>query len=446
MPAFGESLSARPSQVTYAAGFPRPQAWVTRWTRGAIAPTLLNVQRSALSIVLRFMPWLLAALVSGGCATSTAPGAVGVTRSQLMIVPSAAVAARAAEGYARISGEASQAGRLNADATLTARVRGVGQQLIAVAGSFRPDAAGWAWEINVIQSAELNAFCMPGGKIAVYSGLVERLQLTDAEIAAVMGHEISHALREHSREKISQQTLSQAVVTAIANTGNRNAGAHGALAALGSKLFLQLPFSREMELEADVMGLELMARAGFDPAEAKNVWVKMQRASSSRSVEFFNTHPDNERRIAALAEAEGKVRGLYVAGRAGRGGSQVGTGSAMAVVTESREPVATAAAMPAPAPVTALAAPPATAPALVAPSAGVATARPQPQVAESRPVQGKDGYQVERLARNSACGTDASARLTDSGAGYEVYEIECAGNERRTYRCEFGNCARVAGR
>ena len=260
----------------------------------------------ALSILLRVAPWLVAALVLSGCATSTAPGAVGVTRPQLMIVPSAAVPARAAEGYARFSAEASQAGRLNTDAALTARVRGVGRQLIAVAGSFRPDAAGWPWEINVIQSTELNAFCMPGGKIAVHSGLVERLQLTDAEIAAVMGHEISHALREHSREKLSQQTLSQAVVSAIANTGSRNAGAHGALAALGSKLFLQLPFSREMELEADVMGLELMARAGFNPAEAKNVWVKMQQASASRSVEFFNTHPDNERRIAELAEAEGK--------------------------------------------------------------------------------------------------------------------------------------------
>jgi Zn-dependent protease with chaperone function len=403
-----------------------------------------SVQRSALSIVLRFMPWLLAAVVSGGCATSTAPGAVGVTRSQWMIEPSAAVAARAAEGYARISGEASQAGRLNTDAALTTRVRGVGQQLIAVAGSFRPDAAGWAWEINVIQSAELNAFCMPGGKIAVYSGLVERLQLTEAEIAAVMGHEISHALREHSREKISQQTLSRAVVTAIANTGNRNAGAHGALAALGSKLFLQLPFSREMELEADV-GLELMARAGFDPAEAKNVWVKMQRASSSRSVEFFNTHPDSERRIAALAEAEGKVRGLYAAGRAGRGESQGNSGGAVVEVTEPHAPVAPdAVAMPAP--VNALAAPAATARVQAAPSGEAATSRPQPLVAESRPVQGKDGYQVERLARNSACGTTASARLTDSGAGYEVYEIECAGNEWRTYRCEFGNCGRVVGR
>jgi predicted Zn-dependent protease len=260
-----------------------------------------------LCILRRLAPWLAAALLLGGCATSTAPGAVGVTRPQLMIVPSAAVAARAAEGYARMSVEASQAGRLNTDAALTARVRGVAQQLIAVAGSFRPDAAGWPWEINVIQSAELNAFCMPGGKIAVHSGLGERLQLIDAEIAAVMGHEISHALREHSREKTSQQTLSQAVVTAIANTGSRNAGAHGALAALGSKLFLQLPFSPEMELEADVMGLELMARAGFDPAEAKNVWVKMQQASTSRSVELFNIHPNNERRIAVLAE--GKTRG-----------------------------------------------------------------------------------------------------------------------------------------
>jgi Zn-dependent protease with chaperone function len=416
--------------------------------------TLCHVDSKALSILRRLAPWAAAAMVLGGCATSTAPGAVGVTRPQLMIVPSAAVAARAAEGYARMSVEASQAGRLNTDAALTARVRGVGQQLIAVAGSFRPDVAGWPWEINVIQSAELNAFCMPGGKIAVYSGLVERLKLTDAEIAAVMGHEISHALREHSREKISQQTLSEAVVTAIANTGNRNAGAHGALAALGSKLFLQLPFSREMELEADVMGLELMARAGFDPAEAKNVWVKMQQASSSRSVEFFNTHPDNERRISALAEAEGKVRGLYAAGR---GGTQVAGDRAVApavapvavvptptaVVTPNALAAATATASPGSVNALVGASVPGRGP--ESSSAGVATPRPGAGAAGARPLQGKDGYQVERLARHSACRTEASARLTEAGAGYEVYEIECDGKERRIYRCEFGNCVRVGG-
>jgi hypothetical protein len=277
----------------------------------------------------------------------------------------------------------SQAGRLNTDVARTARVRGVAQQLIAVAGSFRPDAAGWPWEINVIQSAELNAFCMPGGKIAMHSGLVERLQLTDAEIAAVMGHEISHALREHSREKISQQTLSQVVVTAIANTGNRNAGAHGALAALGSKLFLQLPFSREMELEADVMGLELMARAGFDPAEAKNVWVKMQQASTSRSVEFFNTHPDNERRIAALAEAEGKVRGLFAAGRRASGGTPIRRSSAAAATAQRRRVGVTST-------VSSLA----RVSALATPSAAAATARSLALGNESRPVQGKDGTRL----------------------------------------------------
>jgi Zn-dependent protease with chaperone function len=158
-----------------------------------------------LCILRRLAPWLAAAMVLGGCATSTAPGAVGVTRPQVMIVSSAAVAARASEGYARIPVEASQAGRLNTDAALTARVRGVGQQLIAVAGSFRPDAAGWPWEITSSSPAELNAFCTPGGKIAVHSGLVECLQLIDPEIAAVMGREISHALREHSCEKLTPE-------------------------------------------------------------------------------------------------------------------------------------------------------------------------------------------------------------------------------------------------
>jgi hypothetical protein len=114
------------------------------------------------------------------------------------------------------------------------------------------------------------------------------------------------------------------------------------------------------------------------------------------------------------------------------------------VVTEPRVPVTPAAAMPAPA--SALAAPPAPGHGQAMPSAGAAPARPQVVAVDPRPVQGKDGYQVERLARHSACGTEASARLVDTGAGYEVYEIECAGNERRTYRCEFGNCVRVQGR
>lgn len=259
-----------------------------------------------------------ATVLAAGCATSTAPGVVGIGRQQLLIVPSQQLNQQAALAYGKLSSNASQAGKLNNDSAMATRVRAIGRRLIAQVGVYRPDAAAWAWEINVFDSDQMNAFCAPGGKIGVFSGLIEKLNLTDAELAAVMGHEISHALREHSREQASQRSLSNAVVSGIANSGARSAGTAGLLTGVGAQFLLHLPFSRQMELEADVMGLELMARAGYDPRAAPEVWRKMQRMARGGQVEFLSTHPNDDTRIARLEQAMPKVVPLYE--RAARAG------------------------------------------------------------------------------------------------------------------------------
>ena len=255
---------------------------------------------------------MLAVALLSGCASTTLPGQIGASRSQLLIVPAARLDAMASEAYAKQTSAARNAGRLNNDDAMTTRVKVIAGRLIDQVGVYRPDARDWNWQVNVIDSNELNAYCMPGGRIAVYSGLIRRLDLNDAEIAGVVGHEIAHALREHSREKASQQVLGNAVVQSIANSGSRNASSAAMLADLGAKLFLHLPFSRDMELEADSMGLELAARAGFDPVAAMGIWRKMQRAEGAGSTpEFLRTHPTHDRRIAESEVIARKVSSLY---------------------------------------------------------------------------------------------------------------------------------------
>jgi predicted Zn-dependent protease len=275
-------------------------------------PDLFNAR------LVRAAAGLGAAALLAACATSTAPGVVGIQRQQLLLIPAESVNAEAAQGFRQLSSAAGSKGQLNTDPVLTRRVRDIGFRLIKEVPVFRPDAAQWAWEINVFDSDQVNAFCAPGGKIGVYTGLVRKLQLSNDELAAVMGHEIAHALREHSREQVSQQAVSGAVVQGVAATAGNNAGAAGALAAVGAQFFLHLPFSRDMELEADVMGLELMARAGYDPRQAPQVWRKMQRLSGGQEpVQFFSTHPSSSTRIAALEANVPKVMPLYEA-RAGQ--------------------------------------------------------------------------------------------------------------------------------
>ena len=257
---------------------------------------------------------LLAALLTlAGCQTvqTTGGGAVGVERQQRMSISSAQINAAAEQSYAQTMREAQGKGVLNRDPNAVNRVRAVASRLIPATAAFRSDAPGWRWEVNVISSPEINAWCMPGGKIAVYTGLMDGLQLNDAELAAVMGHEIAHALREHGREKASQQAAQNAVIgVGAAVLGVGQGGAE--LANMAAQVTYGLPNSREFEREADRMGVELAARAGYDPRAAISLWQKMAQAAGGRGgPAFLSTHPQAADRITDLQKYAAQVMPIY---------------------------------------------------------------------------------------------------------------------------------------
>jgi predicted Zn-dependent protease len=178
------------------------------------------------------------------------------------------------------------------------------------AGKWNARAANWKWEINLLRSKEINAFCMPGGKIAFYSGILETLKLSDDEVAIVMGHEMSHALREHSRARLAQQAatniganlLSQ--VFGLSGTGNAILGASANL--------LGLRFSRDDETEADAVGLDLAARAGYDPRAGITLWQKMQATHAGGTApEWLSSHPADGNRVAEIERRLPEVMPLY---------------------------------------------------------------------------------------------------------------------------------------
>ncbi len=247
-----------------------------------------------------------------GCATvqTTQPGAVRIERKQTMLVSEESVEQGAAKAYATELNEAQGSGKLNSDPALTARVRRVSERLIPVTAVFRADAPNWKWEVNTLATSEMNAYAMPGGKIMVYSGLVEKLQLSDAELAAVLGHEISQALREHTRERVSRAYAQQIALLGLAAVTGVNGNALDLADAVASVTF-QLPHSREQEAEADVMGLELMARAAYDPHAAVTLWKKMMAADKDAPMQFLSTHPSSANRVTELERHIPQVEPLY---------------------------------------------------------------------------------------------------------------------------------------
>lgn len=253
-------------------------------------------------------------LLIAGCESvqTTSGGAVGVGRAQYMMVSAAQMNAAAEQSYAQTMQEARNKNLLNRNPAQVNRVRAVAGRLIPATAAFRSDAPGWRWEVNVISSQEVNAWCMPGGKIAVYTGLMDNLQLTDAELAAVMGHEIAHALREHGREKASQQAAQNAVIgvgAALLGVGEGGAG----LANIAAQVTYGLPNSREFEREADRVGVELAARAGYDPNAAITLWQKMAQATVGGGPAFLSTHPAAADRIQDLQKYAAQVMPLYQA-------------------------------------------------------------------------------------------------------------------------------------
>jgi predicted Zn-dependent protease len=261
---------------------------------------------------------LLLAGALAGCQTvqTTQSGAVGVDRTQTMMLSAGEVNRAAEQAYQQTLQQAARKGALNRNAGQVARVRAIASRLIPATGAFRSDAPGWRWQVNVISSNELNAWCMPGGKIAVYTGLMDRLRLSDEELAAVMGHEIAHALREHGRERASQQAAQGAVVgIGAALLGLGDVGA--SLAGIVADVTIGLPYSREFEREADRIGVELAARAGYDPRAAVSLWQKMAQASGGGPPQFLSTHPAPQNRIQDLQGYAGRVMPLYESARGG---------------------------------------------------------------------------------------------------------------------------------
>lgn len=193
------------------------------------------------------------------------------------------------------------------------RLRFIAERIIPFSYEWNDRARQWKWEVNLLGSPQLNAFCMPGGKIAFYYGILEKLKLDDDEVAAIMGHEVAHALREHARERVGKSTATNVVVelgSALLGLGNLGRYAAG----LGGQL-LNLRFSREDETEADLVGIELSARSGYDPAAAVRLWEKMMTASKGAPPQWLSTHPTNTARIRDIQANLPKVEGLYARAR-----------------------------------------------------------------------------------------------------------------------------------
>jgi Zn-dependent protease with chaperone function len=226
------------------------------------------------------------------------------------LVPAAEIEAQAAQGYHQMLAQARAAHRLaTPDNVQLRRLVMISQRLRPFAGMWNERAVGWQWEVNLIRSTQVNAFCMPGGKIAFYWGILSKLQLSDDEVAMVMGHEMTHALREHGRAQIGKQVATQGTIALLAGLFGWGYGSRQ-VAGAGGRL-LSLKFSRDDETEADLIGLELAARAGYMPQAAISLWRKMEAASQGAPPAFLSDHPANPDRLRVIADNIPRVQGLY---------------------------------------------------------------------------------------------------------------------------------------
>lgn len=252
-------------------------------------------------------------LAAGAGAAAASWGQVDVGESSRLrtLVPAEQLESAAKEQYAGLLSQARDKRALAPhDHPQYQRLRAISERLIAHAGQWNPRAAKWQWEVNVIGSKMVNAFCMPGGKIAVFTGLLERLKLSDDEAAMVVGHEMAHALREHARERIAKTYGTNAALSIGAQI--LGLGGIGDAAARAGTQLLALRFSRADEIEADLVGLELAARAGFNPEASVTLWQKMGSLEKQNSQPaWLSTHPSGDDRIARLRKNIPKVRGLY---------------------------------------------------------------------------------------------------------------------------------------
>ena len=264
----------------------------------------------------RFIQSFVAVLVSAcllvACANTSRPGVVGVERSQFMMISASQIDRISASSFEQQAKAAQKKNILITSGPQYERLKTIANRLIPQTAVFRDDTHSWNWGLQLIDSPMVNATCAPGGRITFYTGIINKLNLTDDEIAAIMGHEIAHAVREHGREQVSQ-ALAQNVIT---NVALATAGAGSAQSIDAANQIMQyvlvLPNSRQNEKEADAIGLEIAARGGYDPRAAITLWEKMSKESKGKNPpEFLSTHPSNENRIKELSALMPRVMPLY---------------------------------------------------------------------------------------------------------------------------------------
>ena len=252
---------------------------------------------------------LLLLVTISACATSP------TGRSQLMLVSPEHAISASREAYVQTLNPLQKKGQVDSDATTSARIRYITGRLIAQAILLYPHTADWEWSVKVIDDPEMvNAWCMAGGKMAIYTGLLEKIEATDDEVAQVMGHEISHALANHTAERMSVALASQLGLLGIA-VASRDSNHRGAIlsgSALAAALAINLPNSRTSETEADIMGIEIAARAGYDPHAAASLWHKMGTVGGNKVPQFLSTHPSPVNRQENLSNLARQMMPYYL--------------------------------------------------------------------------------------------------------------------------------------
>lgn len=259
----------------------------------------------------RLLGLTMAAFALGGCATNAVTG-----RSQYVLVSEQSAIAQSAQAYSALVSQLDKNGKLKTDdPALQARIDAITGRLIAQAIRYRPETRDWAWSVKIIDDPEtVNAFCMAGGKMAIYTGLIDKIRPTDDELAQVMGHEIGHAIANHSAEKMSVAMTAQIGVTIFAALGSsRNRDLRYGGGAIAAAAIVTLPNSRSAETEADRIGIELAARAGYDPDSAVSLWKKMAANSGAKSrADFLSTHPSPLNRIDDLQARAPDMKQFYL--------------------------------------------------------------------------------------------------------------------------------------
>jgi len=254
------------------------------------------------SAMKKIISFVLVALVIGGCQTNPISG-----RPQFLLISEDYAISESKAAYAAMLNPLAEEGKIDNDPAVVQRVDEITSRLVAQAILYRPETEAWEWSVRVIDEPEtVNAWCMAGGRMAIYTGLIDQLDATDDEIAQVMGHEISHALLAHTAEQMSRALALQVGLTAAAISQSDSSSGQLAVqgAGLAAIIALQLPNSRTAESEADAVGIEIAAKAGYDPRAAETLWAKMAEVGGSGDsrFDFLSTHPAPVKRMETLRE------------------------------------------------------------------------------------------------------------------------------------------------